>query len=78
MWIQEPSMSPLGDKGEKSKGVDLDYHIWRSTVSSRADSGHGWSEGDTGQNGGVTGMLLKMKRKQKKNMKRISSPQEEI
>ena len=48
-------MTPGLQNGDKNTLINPNCPTWRSTMSSRADSGHGWSEGDTGPAEEMTG-----------------------
>ncbi|CAE1234363.1 unnamed protein product [Acanthosepion pharaonis] len=51
-------MTPGLQNGEKNTLMTPYCPTWRSTLSSHADSGHGWSEGDTGHAEEMTDQLI--------------------
>ena len=54
-------MMPGLQNGDKNTLTTPYCPTWRSTMSSHADSGHGWSEGDTGPAEEMTGKQIKKK-----------------
>ena len=52
-------MTPGLQNGDKNTLMIPYCQTWRSTLSSHTDSGHGWSEGDTGPAEEMTGKRAK-------------------
>ena len=52
-------MTPGPQNGDKNTLMTPYCPTWRSTMSSHADSGRGWSEGDTGPAEEMTGEKIK-------------------